>query len=170
MRSNILKGTRTSEHVDVQLALARGLTAASRVHHNLFLCKGCIPIMDAALMLAISSSVKRQNVQKAFQILLWVALQMGGGREGDEDDDDALVDEATATGRNGGGGWRERGSLSPGPEKYIELAKGKHGRIMMKFVTQTLAKIEDLDDQCVLCWWYILWYSMFTCVLLYLII
>lgn len=144
MRSDILKATRASEHVDVQLALARGLTAAARMHQNLFLCKGGMPIMDAALMLAMSSSVKRPNVQKAFQIFLWVALQMGGGR-GNDDDDDALVDEMTAAVRNGGG------SMSPGLEKYIELAEGENGRIMMKFVTQTLAKIEDLDDQCGLC-------------------
>ena len=73
---------------------------------------------------------------------------MGGGR-GNEDDNDALVHEVTATGRNGGGDGR--GSMSPGLEEYIELAEGENGRIMMKFMTQTLAKIEDLDDQCVLC-------------------
>ena len=40
---------------------------------------------------------------------------------------------------------------SPGLQKYIERAKGKNGRVMMKFITQTLAKIKDLDYQGGLC-------------------
>ena len=135
LRSDILKGTRASENVDVQLALARGLTSASRIHPNLFLCKPGMPIMDAALMLAMptNSSARSLNVQKAFQIFLWVALQMGH----QANDDAGSVDGASHSGD----------PMSPGLEKYIELAEGENGRIMMKFVTQTLAKIEDLDDQ-----------------------
>jgi len=136
MRSDILRGTRASEQVDVQLALARGLTSASRMHPDLFLCKGGMPVMDAALMLAMSSSVKRPNVQKAFQIFLWVSLQMGV--RGNCNDDSIEQEEKAVAGENG---------MSPGLEKYIGLAEGENGRIMMKFVTQTLAKIEDLDDQ-----------------------
>ncbi|KAL7532620.1 hypothetical protein ACHAXR_004740 [Thalassiosira sp. AJA248-18] len=122
------------------------------MHPNLFLCKSGMPIMDAALMLAMSSSSARPNVQKAFQIFLWVALQMG--TRGDDD--------ANEGGHGGGGGSVAGGSVAgscagdpmcPGLEKYIALAEGENGRIMMKFVTQTLAKIEDfhLDDQGGLC-------------------
>jgi len=125
MRHDILKGTRASEQVDVQLALARGLISASRMHPNLFLCKAGMPILDAALMLAMSKST-RPNVQKQFQIFLWVALQMG------KDNDQ---------------GQRDGPMMSAGLDKYIRLAEGENGRIMMKFVTSTLAKIEDLEEE-----------------------
>ena len=125
MRHDILKGTRASEQVDVQLALARGLISAARMHPNLFLCKAGIPILDSALMLAMSKST-RPNVQKQFQIFLWVALQMG------KDNDP---------------GRRDGPMMSAGLEKYIKLAEGENGMIMMKFVTSTLAKIEDLEDE-----------------------
>ena len=133
MRSDILKGTRASEQVDVQMALARGLTSASRMHPNLFLCKSGMPIMDAALMLAMSSSSARPNanVQKAFQIFLWVALQMG--TRVNEEHDPVLFT----------GGGASNSVMSPGLDKYIALAEGENGGIMMKFVHQTLAKIED---------------------------
>ena len=161
LRSDILKGTRASERVEVQLALARGLTSASRMSPNLFLCKSGMPIMDAALMLAMSSSSARPNVQKAFQIFLWVALQMGcnnnsRGNGGDNEDQStlmAVMEGARLMVPTRGGPADDSGSvvgdtmMSPGLEKYIELAEGENGRIMMKFVTQTLAKIEDLDDQ-----------------------
>jgi len=150
MRSDILKGTRASEHVDVQVALARGLTAASRMHPGIFLCKGGMPVMDAALMLAMSSSVKRPQVQKAFQIFLWVALQMGGGGGGGNVGN-GHADGAMYVGTASGGGGGSATMSSPGLERYIELAEGENGRIMMKFVTQTLAKIEDLDDQGGMC-------------------
>lgn len=126
MRHDILKGTRASEQVDVQLALARGLISAARMHPNLFLCKAGMPILDAALMLAMSKST-RPNVQKQFQIFLWVALQMG------KDNDQ--------------GGRRNGPMMSAGLERYIKLAEGENGRIMMKFVTTTLAKIEDLEEE-----------------------
>jgi len=113
LRSDILRGTRASEQADVQLALARGLTRAARIQPDLFLCRAGMPIMDAALMLAISTSSNRPNVQKSFQIFLWVALRMG--KSASEDD------------------------LSPGLARYISLAEGENGPIMMRFVTQTLA-------------------------------
>ncbi|KAL7446872.1 hypothetical protein ACHAXM_011443 [Skeletonema potamos] len=125
MRHDILKGTRASEQVDVQLALARGLICAARMHPNVFLCKAGMPILDAALMLAMSKST-RPNVQKQFQIFLWEALQMG------KDNDQ---------------GRRDGPMMSGGLEKYIKLAEGENGRIMMKFVTSTLAKIEDLEEE-----------------------
>lgn len=136
LRSDILKGTRASENTDVQLALARGLTSASRMYPNIFLCKQGMPIMDATLMLAMSSSSARSpNVQKSFQIFLWVALEMGSYQGNDD------------TGSVDGGGSISGDPMTSGLKKYIELAEGENGRIMMKFVTQTLAKIEDLDDQ-----------------------
>jgi hypothetical protein len=123
IRHDILRGTRASEQVDVQLALARGLICAARMHPTLFLCKAGMPILDAALMMAMSKST-RPNVQKQFQIFLWVALQMG------KDNDQSQ---------------RDGSMMSAGLEKYIKLAEGENGRIMMKFVTSILAKIEDLE-------------------------
>ena len=143
LRSDILKGTRVSEAPDVQLALARGLTSASRMNPNLFLCKAGMPILDAALMVAMSSSLVRSpHVQKAFQIFLWVALQMGSHHRNN-------TIKKTMERIGGGhidGGVGSTDLMSPGLEKYIALAEGENGRIMLKFVTQTLAKIEDLDN------------------------
>lgn len=137
LRGIILKATRASEKVDVQLALARGLTLSARIHPTLFLCKLGMPIMDAALMLAMSSlSSRNPNVQRAFQIFLWVAL---GGLPGHADEETQLDIAAGQV-----------DPMSPGLQKYIQLAKGENGMIMMKFVTQTLAKIEHLDQESVL--------------------
>jgi len=134
MRGYILKGTRATEQVEVQLSLARGLISASKIHPGLFLCKAGMPIIDAALMLAMSSSTARPSVQKAFQIFLWVALELGKhGLESmsmDTSSDSSFV-----------------GTVPAGLEKYISLAEGENGRIMMNFVTRTLAKIENVDDQ-----------------------
>ena len=92
-------------------------------------------------MLAMSSSsaARSANVQKAFQIFLWVALDMGSNQN-----DDAMSVRS--------GSSIAADTMSPGLEKYIELAEGENGRIMMKFVTQTLAKIEDLEveEACIL--------------------
>ncbi|KAL7554783.1 hypothetical protein ACHAWF_018322 [Thalassiosira exigua] len=156
LRSDVLRGTRASEEADVQLALARGLTLASRTRPGMFLCRSGMPILDAALMLAMSSSTSRPKVQKAFQIFLWVALQMG--RTGGNEDGFRLEKDPGADREEGAGNPRGRSTgdgtdhmMSPGLERYIELAEGENGRIMMKFVTQTLAKIEDLDDEGGLC-------------------
>ena len=138
LRGIILKATRASEKVDVQLALARGLTWSARIHPTLFLCKPGMPIMDAALMLAMSSSSSRSpNVQKAFQIFLWVAL---GGQPG-HDDEETQIDIFASGQVN---------PMSPGLQKYIQLAEGENGMIMMKFVTQTLLKVEHLNQESVL--------------------
>lgn len=141
LRSDVLKGTRLSEDSDVQLALARGLTSASRMNPNIFLCKAGMPILDAALMVAMSSSfVRSPHVQKAFQIFLWVALQMGSHQRNNA---------IKKTMERIGGGHIDRGVggndlMSPGLEKYMVLAE-ENGRIMLKFVSQTLASIEDVD-------------------------
>lgn len=151
LRSDILKGTRASEQVDVQLALARGLTSASRMHPDLFLCKSGMPIMDAALMLAMSSSSARPNVQKAFQVFLWEALSLEIGSRGGNGSDSMEQEAAMALEDRSSAGDAASNAMSAGLEKYIKLAEGENGRIMMKFVTQTLAKIEDLDDHGGLC-------------------
>merc|ERR1739845_220440 len=144
MRGDILKATRPSEHVDIQLALAQGLTSAARMRPNLFLCKEGLPIIDEGLKLAMSSSVKRPNVQKAFQIFLWVTLGMGGmARE--HDDNRSSMKERDAMAEAGQNRGQE--SKSSGLERYIKLAEGKNGMIMTKFVAQTQAKIEDFDVQ-----------------------
>ncbi|KAL3784496.1 hypothetical protein HJC23_013639 [Cyclotella cryptica] len=130
LRSDILKGTRATEQVEVQLALARGLISASKIHPSVFLCKAGMPIMDAALMLAMSTSTARPNVQKAFQVFLWVALQIS------RDDDFINNDDCSHSNR-----------MSGGLEKYIELAEGDNGGIMMTFVTRTLQKMENVDEQ-----------------------
>jgi hypothetical protein len=97
-----------------------------------------MPIMDAALMLAMSSSSSRSpNVQKAFQIFLWVAL---GGQPG-HDDEETQIDIFASGQVN---------PMSPGLQKYIQLAEGENGMIMMKFVTQTLLKVEHLNQESVL--------------------
>jgi hypothetical protein len=143
LRSDVLKGTRLSEDSDVQLALARGLTSASRMNPSIFLCKAGMPILDAALMVAMSSSfVRSPHVQKAFQIFLWVALQMGSHQR-----NNAIKKtmERIGGGHIIDGGVGGNDLMSPGLEKYIALAEGENGRIMLKFVSQTLASIEDLD-------------------------
>ena len=89
-----------------------------------------MPIMDAALMLAMSTSTARPNVQKAFQIFLWVALQIS------RDDDYMSNDDCSRSDR-----------MSGGLEKYIELAEGDNGGIMMTFVTRTLQKMENVDEE-----------------------
>ena len=50
-------------------------------------------------------------------------------------------------GKDNDQGQRDGPMMSPGLEKYIKLAEGENGRIMMKFVTSTLAKIEDLEEE-----------------------
>lgn len=80
-------------------------------------------------MLAMSSSTARPTVQKAFQIFLWVALQIG-------QDDFISSDDCSHSNR-----------MSGGLEKYMELAEGDNGGIMMSFLTKTLTKIENIDEQ-----------------------
>lgn len=139
LRGDVLARARATERGEVQLALAEGLTAAARMRPDLFLCREGRPILDAGLLLATSCAVKRPDVQKAFQIFLWAALRMGGEGQGHDRCNTEEILARAELGRNGG------------LKKYIELAEGQNGMIMMKFVTQTLAKIEELDDQDFLC-------------------
>ena len=132
LRADILRATRASESAAVQLALARGLTRATRIVPDLFLCRTGMPVMDAALMLAAPGPPGRDpGVGRAFQVFLWAALRMGGGG-----------------GRRTGGGAAsvEEEAFTPQLLRYIALAEGENGASMVKFVTQTLAKLEDLED------------------------
>ena len=145
MRSAILKATRASECVDVQLAPARGLTSAARTRPGVFLCKGGMPVMDAALMLAMSGSHASQTCRRR-------SRSSFGWRRHEVMGDDVAYDRgANVVGGGNGTGCHGNAARdfmsSPGLEKYIKLAEGENGRIMMKFVTQTLARIEDLDDR-----------------------
>ena len=81
-------------------------------------------------MLAMSTSTARPTVQKAFQIFLWVALQIG------QRHDYISSDDCSHSNR-----------MSGGLEKYMELAEGDNGGIMMSFLTRTLTKIENVDEQ-----------------------
>jgi len=144
LRGDILRATRAGECADVQLALARGLTRATRIMPDLFLCRTGMPVMDAALMLAISgSSGRNPAVRRAFQVFLWSALRMGGGQGGGG---------GNAERDFGGGGSVasaasvEDEAFTPQLMRYIAMAEGENGASMVKFVTQTLAKLEDLED------------------------
>lgn len=74
-------------------------------------------------MLASSSPVLA--VRNLFGAFLWVALgiEVGG---------------------NGGGGSRQR--RGEGLAKYMELAEGENGKIMMGLVTKTLVKIDSVRE------------------------
>ena len=63
------------------------------------------------------------------QIFLWVALQIR------RDDDFISTDDCSHSNR-----------MSGGLEKYMELAEGDNGGIMMTFVTRTLNKMENVDE------------------------
>ena len=66
---------------------------------------------------------------------------MGGHHESDDIvEQDAGLGGETIVGNFTSG---HRDLMSPGLQKYIQLAEGENGRIMMKFVTQTLMKIEN---------------------------
>lgn len=64
------------------------------------------------------------------QIFLWVALQIR------RDDDFMGSDDCSHSDR-----------MSGGLEKYIELAEGDNGGIMMTFVQRVIAKMENVDEQ-----------------------
>ncbi|KAL9182444.1 hypothetical protein ACHAXT_013096 [Thalassiosira profunda] len=141
LRGDILKGTRASELAEVQVSLAQGLTFAARLAPELFLCRAGMPILDGALMLAMSRSTARPDVRRAFRIFLWAALQMGRSGDGEEatdDEESTRADSRTDEGRPG--------ALSPGLEKYMALAEGENGQIMLKFVAGVRAKMDELAD------------------------
>lgn len=116
VRHTLLKCMRTTEDLCVQIALARGLMVATRMKPHVFICKAGTPILECALMLAVSS-VSPANVQKMYHGFLWLALGIG-----------------------------DKESAHYGLSEYMSLAEGENGRIMMSLVTKTLAKIESVRD------------------------
>jgi len=132
IRPSILKCMRTTEDPDVHLHLARGLISAAQYHnhHNYndhqmdnkhyFVTRTGTPILEGALMLASSSPVLA--VRNLFGAFLWVALGMDIG---------------------GSGGRQRRGE---GLAKYMELAEGENGKIMMGLVTKTLVRIDSVRE------------------------
>ncbi|EJK60325.1 hypothetical protein THAOC_19339, partial [Thalassiosira oceanica] len=134
---------RAGESADVQLALARGLTRATRIMPDLFLCRTGMPVMDAALMLAISGSSGRDpEVRRAFQVFLWSALRMGSGGPAGEASDRVRGGEGSVA----SAASVEDEAFTPQLMRYIALAEGENGASMVKFVTQTLAKLEDMEE------------------------
>jgi len=132
IRPSILKCMRTTEDPDVHLHLARGLISAAQYHnhHNYndhqmdnkhyFVTRTGTPILEGALMLASSSPVLA--VRNLFGAFLWVALGMDIG---------------------GSGGRHRRGE---GLARYMELAEGENGKIMMGLVTKTLVRIDSVRE------------------------
>mmetsp|Transcript_554 Transcript_554/g.848 ORF Transcript_554/g.848 Transcript_554/m.848 type:complete len:1091 (-) Transcript_554:94-3366(-) len=116
VRHTLLKCMRTTEDLCVQIALARGLMVATRMKPHVFICKAGTPILEGALMLAVSS-VSPANVQKMYHGFLWLALGIG-----------------------------DKESAHYGLSEYMSLAEGENGKIMMSLVTKTLAKIESVRD------------------------
>lgn len=116
VRQTILKCMRTSEDICVQIALARGLMVATRMKPHAFICKQGTPILEGALMLAVSS-VSPTNVQKMYHGFLWLALGIG-----------------------------DKESAHYGLTEYMSSAEGENPKIMMSLVTKTLAKIESVHD------------------------
>jgi hypothetical protein len=116
VRHTLLKCMRTTEDLCVQIALARGLMVATRMKPHVFICNAGTPILECALMLAVSS-VSPANVQKMYHGFLWLALGIG-----------------------------DKESAHYGLSEYMSSAEGENGRIMMSLVTKTLAKIESVRD------------------------
>jgi len=136
LRPSIMKCMRTTEDPDVHLHLARGLISTARYHYHhddgsgannyFFVTKVGTPILEGALMLASSSPVIA--VRNLFGAFLWVALGMEGNSGG----------AAGGGGRGKGAGGRKGEGLA----RYMELAEGENGKIMMGLVTKTLVRIE----------------------------
>ena len=116
VRHTILKCMRTTEDLCVQIAVARGLMVATRMKPHVFICKAATPILEGALLLAVSS-VSPVNVQKMYHGFLWLALGIG-----------------------------DKESAHYGLSEYMAIADGENGKIMMSLVTKTLAKIESVRD------------------------
>lgn len=116
VRHTLLKCMRTTEEVCVQIAVARGLMVATRMKPHVFICKAATPILEGALMLAVSS-VSPTKVQKIYHGFLWLALGIG-----------------------------DKESAHYGLSEYMSIADGENGKIMMSLVTKTLAKIESVRD------------------------
>lgn len=116
VRHTLLKCMRTTEEICVQIAVARGLMVATRMKPHVFISKAATPILEGALMLAVSS-VSPVKVQKIYHGFLWLALGIG-----------------------------DKESAHYGLSEYMSIADGENGKIMMSLVTKTLAKIESVHD------------------------
>ena len=114
VRRTVQKCMRVAEDESVHISLARGLILARKCKHDVFLCKAGMPLLDGALVLAVSSAIC-PHVQQAFHGFLWLALGVGAGE-------------------------------GAGLEKYMNLAEGENGMIMMTLVTKTLSKIEHVEE------------------------
>jgi len=75
LKGNIIKCMKPTEHSDVHVSLARGLTVAVKMNPDIFRGKIALPILDAALMLSMSGS---RRVQMAFSRFLSVAFSVKG--------------------------------------------------------------------------------------------
>ncbi len=73
-RHAILKCMRTTEEMDVHIALARGLMVATNMKPHIFVSRTGTPILEGALILGFSSP---HAVQKMFHAFLWLALGIG---------------------------------------------------------------------------------------------
>ena len=122
VKHTILKCMRATEDAEVHIFLARGLMVAARKKPKLFICKHGTPILDGALMLAMSAPIA---VQKMFHGFLWIALGI--------DQREEIASPSSTVCRD---------SVS----EYMTLAEGENGRIMMSLVTKTLRNISSVKD------------------------
>lgn len=79
VKSAILKVMRLAESTEVLTNLASGLIVAARECKGLFRSKQGIPLLDGALMLAMSGPA---TVKVAYNDFLWLALDIGEGNDG----------------------------------------------------------------------------------------
>mmetsp|Transcript_28586 Transcript_28586/g.40931 ORF Transcript_28586/g.40931 Transcript_28586/m.40931 type:complete len:924 (+) Transcript_28586:46-2817(+) len=79
VKGALLKVMRLAESTEVLTNLAKGLTVAARECKGLFRGKPFNPILDGALMLALSGP---STVKVAYNDFLWLALDVGEGNEG----------------------------------------------------------------------------------------
>ena len=118
VRHSILKCMRATEENNVHINLARGLMIATKLKQHLFICKAGTPILEGALMLAVSGP---DPTRRMFHGFLWLALGIG---------------DASMENQNNCFGLSE----------YMSLAEGENGKLMMRLVSKTLSKIKSVRD------------------------
>ena len=122
VKHTILKCMRATEDAEVHIFLARGLMVAARKRPKLFICKHGTPVLDGALMLAMSAPIA---VQKMFHGFLWIALGIDQREELSSPSSTICRDYVS---------------------EYMTLAEGENGRIMMSLITKTLRNISSVKD------------------------
>lgn len=128
LRHGVLECMRVvAEDDDVRVGLARGLTEAARRNPDALRTRVATPILDAALMLAVSSGTTRR-VRTAYVRLLVVALGVAVVGDGD---DDTTVSSC--------------GGFGPGLSDYMHRANGENGRTMMKLMTKVMGQLAEDD-------------------------